>query len=165
MPGVFRWVFDSVNLEDHWKLLRQHCGEVYLNGTSGCAYQQPWGRGAPGEDFPLIEKHMGGDALLFLQKVSSVWVWPLELSHDLEATSLRTKHQPPRIRERKVRKSLSPCRSWTAGWPHPKYIIWFFFMCVQKHVIPCYSKCDPRTSNISKGKQTMVLERTEPHKQ
>lgn len=53
-----------------------------------------------GNIFSPMERCMEGDALFF-SKSSSVWAWPLELPHDLETTSLRTKHKPSRVGERK----------------------------------------------------------------
>ena len=47
---------------------------------------------------------MGGDAVFFLCKSTSIWALPLELSQDLEATSLRTKQQTTQSNRKENRR-------------------------------------------------------------
>lgn len=63
------------------------------------------GVGSCGKTFPLI-LGKAQEGMLSSSFESSVGCGgPLELSHDLEATSLRTKHQPPGMWGRKVREN------------------------------------------------------------
>lgn len=51
-----------------------------------------------------------------------------------------------------------------AEWPPlSQHITGFSLICVQKHVMPCYSKCGPRTSSTGQGKQSLGRGSSVPH--